>query len=389
MKLENNIWKNMENNFVVFIITHGRPDKQITLKTLKRCNYSGPYFLICDNEDKTRDEYVKKYPQKVIIFDKKYYADQVDEGNNFDNRRTTTHARNACFDIAKKLKKKYFVVFDDDYGSFLLRYENGSVNTKNIDRVFQTFIDFMIKVPNCLSITFSQGGDHIGGFCGTQLKRKAMNSFFCDVDRPFQFLGQLNEDVNAYVIHGSRGGLFFTFTSVQLCQAETQKTSGGMTEAYLQYGTYCKSFTTVMMMPNSVRVVMLNTTNKRLHHQIDWKHTVPMIISDKYKNLKPGDGGNRTTTVMEKNNSGSLFKNLKKVKEQEPDYTGKAFIDQKDYKIAAWVNKSKSGTNYMRLLFTENKSIDLNSEGHQQSLKMGTGTSEGSVDSIMIDDLPF
>jgi hypothetical protein len=90
-----------------------------------------------------------------------------------------------------------------------------------------------------------------------------------------------------------------------------------------------------------------------------------------------------------KNNSGSLFRNLKKAKETDPDYTGKALIYGKETKMAGWLNKSKAGGNYLRILFTEIKPLDLNQETHQAKLQMGTGTSEGSVDSIMIDDLPF
>lgn len=280
----NNTLKNMENNnFVVFIISHGRADKIITLKSLQKCNYTGDWYIILDNEDKTLDQYKNKFGEdKIIVFNKKEMADLVDEGNNFDNRRTTTHARNACFNIAKNLGKKYFLVLDDDYGSFLFRYERG-LYIKNINKVFNKFIKFMDNIPILLSVAFSQGGDHIGGFNGTKLKRKAMNSFFCNVDRPFQFVGQLNEDVNTYITLGSQGGLFFTFTSIQLNQAPTQKTSGGMTEAYLQYGTYCKTFTSVMMMPSSVKVMMMSTTNQRLHHSIKWVNTTPMILDQKYK----------------------------------------------------------------------------------------------------------
>lgn len=90
-----------------------------------------------------------------------------------------------------------------------------------------------------------------------------------------------------------------------------------------------------------------------------------------------------------KNNSGSLFRNLKKEKETDPDYTGKALIYGKETKMAGWLNKSKAGGNYLRILFTEIKPVDLNQTSHQAKMPMGTGTSEGNVDSIMIDDLPF
>jgi hypothetical protein len=376
----------MANNFVVFIITHGRPDKILTLNSLKKCAYSGDWYLILDNEDATIHKYQKKYGEhKVIVFDKKAMADLVDEGNNFDNRRTTTHARNACFNIAKKLNKEYFLVLDDDYTGFSFRYERGPY-IKNINKVFDTFIEFMKNIPNCLSIAFSQGGDHIGGFAGTKLKRKAMNSFFCSVNRPYQFLGQLNEDVNAYVTIGSRGGLFFTFTSVQLNQAATQKTSGGMTDAYLQYGTFCKSFTTVMMMPSSVKVSMMVTTNQRLHHSISWVNTVPMIIPERYKKINLGTEVSEQIKTMEtKNNSGSLFKQ-KKDKPTQPDYTGTASIDGKQFRMSGWVNTSKSGMNYLRILFSEQQMQDLNTLSVQDQVPLTPQASQGEDQT---DDLPF
>ena len=52
---------------------------------------------------------------------------------------------------------------------------------------------------------------------------------------------------------------------------------------YLRFGTYCKAFTTVMMMPSSVKVSMMNTTNPRIHHLIKWANTVPMIIDERHK----------------------------------------------------------------------------------------------------------
>lgn len=41
----------MRDDFGVFIITHGRANEQITLKTLKKCGYSGKVFLVIDDED--------------------------------------------------------------------------------------------------------------------------------------------------------------------------------------------------------------------------------------------------------------------------------------------------------------------------------------------------
>lgn len=278
----------MNNNFAVFILTHGRPDNVKTLSTLKKCGYTGPIYFIVDNEDKTIGRYIKNFGEEnVKIFDKKAIADEVDEGNNFDERRTITHARNACFKIAKSIGITYFIELDDDYKQFKFRFENKlgyEAVIKDLDRVFETFIEFY-KNTNIRSIAFSQGGDHIGGFSITKMKRKCMNSFLCSTDREFQFIGAMNEDVNTYTILGSRGYLFFTFTSVQLDQKETQTQTGGITDMYLKYGTFCKAFTTVMMHPSGVKISMMNSSNPRIHHLIKWINTVPAIIDEKYKKL--------------------------------------------------------------------------------------------------------
>jgi hypothetical protein len=273
----------MENkDFAVFILTHGRPNNVKTLKTLQNCGYTGRIYFIVDNEDKTIEQYQKNFGiENVKIFNKKQMADDVDECNNFDERRTITHARNACFEIAKQIGVTYFIQLDDDYGSFLFRYERG-LSIKNINNIFKSFIEFY-KSTKIHSIAFSQGGDHIGGFAGTKLKRKCMNSFFCSTYRPFKFIGAMNEDVNTYTTLASRGVLFFTFTSVQLNQEPTQSQKSGITDMYNRFGTYCKSFTTVMNHPSGTKVSIMNTSNPRIHHLIKWINTTPMIIDEKYK----------------------------------------------------------------------------------------------------------
>lgn len=282
----------MENNFAVFILTHGRPDNVKTFTTLKRCGYTGKIYFIVDNEDKTIERYYKNFGvENVKVFDKKAMADKVDEGNNFDERRTITHARNACFEIAKELGLKYFIQLDDDYTSFdyRLAFEgNKSVPPiKNLNSCFDKLIRYFSS-SNFSSIAFSQGGDFIGGMDNGKglyrfSKRKCMNSFLCSTDRQFQFIGAMNEDVNTYTTIGNRGNLFMTIPFVSLTQTATQSQNSGISDMYLKYGTYCKAFTTVMMHPSGVKVSMMNTNNVRLHHLIKWNNTTPMIIDEKFK----------------------------------------------------------------------------------------------------------
>ena len=105
----------MPNDFCAFILTHGRPDNVITYNTLLRHGYTGPIYIVIDNEDKTANRYYEVFGDKVVMFDKLSIAKSIDEGDNFDGRRAIIYARNACFDIAKKLGYTYFIELDDDY----------------------------------------------------------------------------------------------------------------------------------------------------------------------------------------------------------------------------------------------------------------------------------
>lgn len=86
----------------------------------------------------------------------------------------------------------------------------------------------------------------------------------------------------------------------------------------------------------------------------------------------------------QKNNSGSLFKN-NKTKEVQPDYTGTMIVDSKEYRISGWINKSKSGMQYLRLLLNESKTEPITTAAHQSSLPVQSGT----ANTESIDDLPF
>ncbi|MCK2620993.1 hypothetical protein MZE52_22450, partial [Escherichia coli] len=46
----------MRDDFCAFILTHGRPDKVLTYRTLRRAGYTGKIFIVVDDEDKTRHQ---------------------------------------------------------------------------------------------------------------------------------------------------------------------------------------------------------------------------------------------------------------------------------------------------------------------------------------------
>ena len=46
------------NSFVALILTHGRPDNVHTVKTLRKCGYTGDIIIVLDNEDLKIDRYL-------------------------------------------------------------------------------------------------------------------------------------------------------------------------------------------------------------------------------------------------------------------------------------------------------------------------------------------
>jgi hypothetical protein len=286
----------MSNEFATFILTHGRANNVRTYATLKKHGYTGKIYLLVDDQDKQKEEYVKNYGNQVIIFDKLKAASITDAGDNFPKLNSVIYARNINFEIAKSLGLKYFWQLDDDYTTFRFTVdEKGDYITKQssikcLDKVLACMVEFL-EVSGFTSVAFSQGGDFIGGegsgvfktFKKGEIPRKVMNSFLFSVDRPIKFLGRMNDDVNMYISHGNKGKLFGTIVQPRLEQASTQSQDGGLTEMYLEAGTYVKSFYSVMYCPSGVTIHPMGSVQKRLHHKISWNNVVPKIISEMYR----------------------------------------------------------------------------------------------------------
>lgn len=287
---------NEYEKFAVFILSHGRADNVITYNTLKRLNYSGKIYIIVDDEDSSIDEYKNRYQDEVIIFNKQSAIDMTDSADILKKRNSVVYARNYVYKIAENLGLQYFLVLDDDYSTFVNVFDNNRnyitkrIAIKCLDNYFCSMIRFL-KSSNADCVAMSQGGDYIGG-AGSKisqlhikgkLSRKAMNAFFMRTDKPLIFSGRINEDVNMYINEGAIGKIIFTYPRMRLEQIQTQSNQGGLTDIYLDVGTYVKSFYSILCKPSCVRLMMMGAKNKRIHHKILWKYAVPMIMSEQYK----------------------------------------------------------------------------------------------------------
>lgn len=281
----------MRNDFALLVLSHGRASNVKTIETMIGCGYTGKWYIIVDNEDEQFNEYVNKYgTDHVVLFDKYKKSLEVDSCDIPRKRNAVLYAREVCFEVAEKLDLNYFLELDDDYTEFRMRYNKdgvlSSLYVKDMDSIINEVIEFL-DVSGAYTVAFSQTGDFIGGMGSKvfkeRLSRKAMNAFFCKTNRPFHFIGRMNDDVNTYVSEGNRGKLFFTIADISLNQADTQQNDGGLTEMYKENGTYVKSFFSVMVAPSSVKIAEMGCNHRRIHHLVEWEYCAPKIISDKFK----------------------------------------------------------------------------------------------------------
>lgn len=278
------------NEFGVFILSHGRADRLYTYQTLRKQGYTGDIKILIDNEDDQEDDYKDIYGDDVIVFDKEEWRLKTDVMDTFKRRDVVVFARNAVFSIAKDAGYKYICVLDDDYKDFEHRYiADGKLKEwriRNLDKVFAAAIEFLVT-SGAKCYAFAQGGDLIGGANNTRfhnrIMRKIMNTYFFDVDNPVVFSGTLDEDMVASLRCGMSGELIMTSIDVCITQMTTQANKGGLTDAYLDFGTYTKSFYAVMMNPSICKIAMMGDKHMRIHHQVSVSSMAPMIISGRYK----------------------------------------------------------------------------------------------------------
>lgn len=292
----------VRDSFVAFILSHGRCDNVQTVDTLKRCGYTGKWLIVLDDEDTQIEDYKNKFgAEHIVVFSKKDIAKEFDIMDNFEGNKVITYARNAVNHIAKDLGFDYFWELEDDYRDFCIRLEVGKhlpiIRIEDLDSIIELYLTFLDKT-NIKTVAFAQTGEMMGG-CGgevwrSKVKRKAMNTFFFRTENsPMtigdQFIGRMNDDVNWYITAGRTGKVILQTANCSLTQELTQQSKSGNTITYKAFGTYVKSFYSVMLRPDCVKISMLGTsvnthkTDYRIHHKIDWKYCVPKIISSRFK----------------------------------------------------------------------------------------------------------
>jgi hypothetical protein len=270
--------RNLARKAGVLIISYRRAGRVKTIAMLRNIKWTGPVYLVISNDDDQRSQYLEAY-DNVYIFDRSAVkCDYYDNGPPSG----PLAARNIAWDIAKELGWTHFVLLDDDYSHLTIHREWSTNPKKRIirnvpanwgDHLFHAMWDLLDAVPQIQCVSLSQTGD----FAET-IRRKVMQTFFLRTDRRFEFVARLNDDVTTYYDLGLRGEIVVQIPLLMVKQTVTQSQPGGLTEEYLQYGTYAKSMYTVLRWPAHCRIAFHNIVG-RIHHRIA-TYPYPLIVKE-------------------------------------------------------------------------------------------------------------
>lgn len=289
----------MRDDFAIFICTHGRPYKQLTLDSLLRSGYTGKYYLLLDDTDETIQQYIDTYGlDHILVFDKNYFINSSEVGTNDPSFKCILYAKNACEYIAKNLNLSAFVIADDDIQNMRFRWPDSDklrsmpiINT--MDAVIESYVDFML---NCDVVGLSFGPTLVY-FSGVkaftneciQKFRIPFNFVFRNCKYPVDWVSSYGEDIVTAVLMGKIGQVWLALPFIQIDMVSPgEAESGGMSATYKEYrkqdlfGFKLVAFD-FMYLPSSVKLI--------LHKHRKWLCTIirnnafPKIVSSSYRRI--------------------------------------------------------------------------------------------------------
>lgn len=275
------------------ICTHGRPDKQYTLETLRKSGYTGKVLLIVDDEDDTVDSLMKRYEDdntSVCVFCKQAYIENVDYGPKLF-RKVILYGKCASERLASALKLDTFVISDDDTKQFRYRFiEDGKLRalpiTKNFDEVADTFIDYLVNADlTALSFGFTSSylkGTSVFDPVTTCNNRVAYNFVFRNSKHKVDWRGSYGEDLITACTSSIVGNVWMNMPVIHNDMVVQGKSDGGMTELYKSQDSLELVQCETMYCPTSMKAQYYKT---RWYGAVQRENTFPKIISSRYSNL--------------------------------------------------------------------------------------------------------
>lgn len=275
----------------IFICTHGRPDKQITLKALRDAGYTGDIYLLLDDEDDTYNDYLKYYDEHTLLieFIKQYILENTTTTAYPPNRMTILYAKNACEEYAKALSLDVFAICDDDIPGFRYRYiEDGSCKSLQVKSGMNEIIYSYFQYVLDADITATSFGMAQFYFSGencfspeTMLKWRVPYTFvFRNTKHRVDWVSDYGEDITTAIECANQGKFMMASPFVQMNLSPMGVGEGGMVELHkdtfrlAEYGH-----------------VWHPTCEQIKYYKDHWMSTIkrdcafPMLISSRHKKL--------------------------------------------------------------------------------------------------------
>lgn len=202
-----------------FIISHGRPNEQLTYKLLRSGGVeTDDIFIVCDDLDTTLPEYIQNYGDRIVVFDKQRYMDSCDSGVQSPTGLHAVYARNAAYDLALEKGYDFFVIADDDIDSITYRYPDGDkLRSKNVHDVGNCFIALSEYMKTSDKIYCIGIAPHIAFMGGVKapivaegMKRVVFNIGLYRAGKRIRYASECQEDLAASILYNQQGKMMFS-----------------------------------------------------------------------------------------------------------------------------------------------------------------------------------
>lgn len=266
--------------FAIYIISHNRPECETYYK-LRQMGFNGVIKIILDNTDKYIEQYIDKFKDQLIIYNKNNI--KIDLMDNFEGPKgIATYSREYCMQLAKEEGLDYVLMLDDDLKDIKYRYgKSGSKKVEHLDDIFNACLEFMENID---ILTFGTSNDYIGGKSEDYKIGRGTNAYLIKVNSNIHFKGRYSEDRITPVLYAQIGKIIIKILSLQFIfdvwQPNKKAKQGGCNDIYKDENNYMMMFYPVISSPS-------NTISKNKNGQYiactNYRNVCPKILNERYK----------------------------------------------------------------------------------------------------------
>ena len=277
----------MENNFAVFIISHERSERVESYNTLIRGGYTGQVYIVIDDEDSQKYDYLNRFGERIVIFNKDDYIN-CDRIVQEQTRTSAVYARNAVEHIARKLELNSFAVLDDDIVSLRYRWPQDKVVKSlsvigGLDDVFRWYTDYMIDT-DIATLSFTQVMFYVGGVNNLEQRicdlRETYQIHIRNVSKPVDWSAIINEDIITELRTAKTGYIWWSIPYLVYDAVKMNDKSGGVKELYDEMLANKRAMLAVVSSPDCCKI---GYSHGKIRILQDRKSSYPMIISSEYR----------------------------------------------------------------------------------------------------------